>query len=510
MAFVRSDPADSLPMHRFVLLASLSSLCFACDPVPEGSDGGRVDGGDPRIDAPGAIDGGSDAGAVDAPIEGDAPGRTRGYTRSDALFTNPERGFYRAVDLLAESELSWLRDEHPNDSLIYSYVRLDGFRDRPIDAATLTAMTDALDVARDDGFEVILRFAYNEGPYPDSEPDAPLSRIEGHIAQVAPILAANTDVLALVQAGFIGAWGEWHTSTNDLDGDPAARRAVVEALLDALPSTRSTQVRYPPYIADLIGGEPLDPSRAWDGSFASRIGFHNDCFVSSNTDVGTYPSDAIETWRTFASEHTAFAPSGGETCAPFPARSACAPAIAEMEAMHFSFVNRDYHLAIVSGWEDGGCIEEIERRLGYRLVLTEGTLPDAVRPGGSFTVSLALTNEGFAAPFNPRPLRIVIEGPGGRFEVTLPDDVRRWLPGDHTLVARLGLPALDPGEYTVSLWLPSSEASVASDAAFSIRLANEAVWNPSTGSNTLGTFTVDASAPGTGDPSATTLRLLPR
>lgn len=491
------------------LLSSILSLCVACDPTPDPSDA-SVDGGDPRIDAPGADGGGADAGGIDAPIDGDAPGRTRSYTRSTARFTNPERGFYRAVDLLEESELSWLREDHPYDSLVYSYVHLDGFRDRAIPAATLTALTDALDVARQDGFEVILRFAYNEGPYPDSEPDAPLSRIEEHIAQVAPILAANTDVIAVVQAGFIGAWGEWHTSTNDLDTDPAARLAVIEALLDALPSTRSTQVRYPPYIADLIGGEPLDAARAWDGSFASRIGFHNDCFVSSNTDVGTYPSDALETWRSFASEHTAYAPSGGETCAPFPARSACAPAIAEMEAMHFSFVNRDYHPAIVSGWEDDGCIEEIDRRLGYRLVLTEGSLPDAVRPGGSFVLELTLTNEGFAAPFNPRPLRVVIEGPGGRFEVTLPDDVRRWLPGEHTLSARLGLPALAPGEYTVSLWLPSSERPVEDDPAFSIRLANEGVWDAAAGSNTLGTITIDPSAPGTGDPSATALRLLPR
>jgi hypothetical protein len=496
-------------MRRLLLVSILSSLCFACEPTTEEPDGGRRDGGDPGIDAPGA-DGGVDTGGLDAPIDGDAPGRTRSYTRSTDRFTNPERGFYRAVDLLQESELSWLREDHPYDSLVYSYLHLDDFRDRAIPAATLSALTDALDVARDDGFEVILRFAYNEGPYPDSEPDAPLSRIQAHITQVAPILAANTDVIAVVQAGFIGAWGEWHTSTNDLDEDPAARRAVIDALLAALPSTRSTQVRYPPYIADLIGGEPLDASRAWDGSFASRIGFHNDCFVSSNTDVGTYPSDAVEEWRAFASAHTAFAPSGGETCDPFPARSACEPAIAEMEAMHFSFVNRDYHPDIVSAWEDDGCIEEIDRRLGYRFVLTEGSLPDAVRPGGSFVVALTLTNEGFAAPFNPRPLRLVIDGPGGRFEVTLPDDVRHWLPGEHELVARLGLPALDPGEYTVSLWLPSSEASVASDPAFSIRLANQGVWDASAGSNTIGTFMIDASAPGTGDPSATVLRLLPR
>ncbi len=481
----------------------------------------------------GPEDGGPDAALVDAaladaapldaapadaaPFDGslvdaasvDAPGRPIAFTRSDALFPNPERGFYRAANLLAESDLSWLRSEHPADSLVYSYVRLDAFRDRDIDAATLAALERALGVARADGFEVILRFAYNEGPYPDSEPDAPLARIEGHLAQVAPILRANADVIALVQAGFIGAWGEWHTSTNGLDRDPDARRAVVEALLAALPSSRSTQVRYPPHLAALIGGAPLDASRAFSGSFEARIGFHNDCFVASETDFGTYPDAEIARWRAFASAHTAYSPAGGETCAPFPARSACAPAIAELEAMHFSFVNRDYHPDVVAGWESGGCLGEIERRLGYRLVLTGGELPEAVRPGGSFRVRLALRNEGFAAPFNPRPAVLVVEGPGGRARVTLPIEVRAWLPGLHTVDVRLALPGgLAEGAYTLSLLLPSSDEALAARPEFSIRLANDGVWDAARGQNTLTTFRVDDAAPGASDPSGAALRLL--
>lgn len=491
--------------RSFLCLLVSISACDAPGPLDAGTD--DVSAADVRTaDVPGA-----DVPSMppDAPISGDAPGRPVTFTRSDALFTNPERGFYRAVNLLAESDLSWLREDHPYDTLLYSYVHLDDFRDRDIDAATLADLTASLDVARQDGFEVILRFAYNEGPYPDSEPDAPLSRIEAHIAQVTPILQANADVIALVQAGFIGAWGEWHTSTNDLDEDPAARRAVVEALLAALPATRSTQVRYPPYIAELIGGDPLDAASAWDASFASRIGFHNDCFVSSETDVGTYPSDEIERWRTFAATNSAFSPTGGETCDPFPARSACAPAIEEMEAMHFSFVNRDYHPDIVEGWETEGCMEEIERRLGYRLVLTGGSLPEAVRPGGSFSVVLTIDNEGFAAPFNPRPVKLVLEGPGVRHEVTLPDEIRSWLPGEHTVTARLGLPAgLAEGDYTLALWMPSADATLASNEAFSVRLANEGVW--ADGANRLGTIRIDDEAPGTADVAATELRLLPR
>ena len=291
---------------RRSLLTLLALLGSAC-PGERVSDAGAPGPDAVGLDAVGPDAPGLDAPGLDAPASAgtDAPSRPVTFSPTDEIFGNPERGFYRAVDLLAERDLSWLSDEHPHDRLVYSYVMLDRFRDRAIDATTLDALRDALAVAREDGFEVVVRFAYNLGPYPDSEPDAPLSRIREHLGQLRPVLREGEDVIAVVQAGFIGAWGEWHTSTNGLDTDPSARRAVVEALLDAVPASRSTQIRYPLYLSELAGGSPLDASRAWDGSFESRLGFHNDCFLSSDTDVGTYPDDEIDRWKAFIASHGA-------------------------------------------------------------------------------------------------------------------------------------------------------------------------------------------------------------
>ena len=510
-----------------LVLACVITLGPGC-PDPEATDDAavpRVDAFDPATDAARPDAALPDAPGLDAPFDdaftpsldafsdpgGDAPTRTVTYTGTDAIFANPERGFYRAVDLLEESDLSWLHEDHPHDTLVYSYVMLDRFRDREISAATLTAARDAFQVAREDGFEVIVRFAYNLGPYPDADPDAPLARIEGHIAQLAPVLRENEDVIALVQAGFIGAWGEWHTSTNDLDTDPAARRAVVTALLDAVPSSRSTQVRYPPYIADLIGGSPLDASRAWNGSFQARIGFHNDCFVSSDTDVGTYPDDAIDRWKTFIDTHSQFVPVGGETCDPDPPRSECASTIAEMTRHHYSFINRDYHPDIVSGWAAGGCMDDLERRLGYRLALLDASLPERVRPGGSFALRVRLRNEGFAAPFNARPVELVVHDGSMRHAVTLEDvEIRSFLGGrEHVIEARVRLPiSISAGAHPISIALPSASSALATRAEYAIRFANEGVWDASRGENTLGSMTVDETAPGTTDPGAATLTIL--
>ena len=486
-----STPADDASMDRDASIERLDA------PLPDA----------PGLDAPFDDAGGASSDAFSDPA-GDAPTRTVTYARTDAIFASPERGFYRAVDLLAESELGWLRDEHAHDSLVYSYVMLDRYRDRDIDASYLAEIRSALDVARRDGFEVVLRFAYNLGPYPDAEPDAPLSRIERHLEQLAPVLRENVDVIAVVQAGFIGAGGEWRSSTDVRDSEPAARRAVVTALLDAIPPTRSTQVRYPPYIAELIGGAPLDVTRAFTGTFESRIGYHDDCFVSSDTDVGTYPEGEVDRWKTFMDAHSAFVPVGGETCDPFPPRSECASTLAEMERHHYSFINRDYHPDIVQGWADGGCLPTIERRLGYRLALIDASLPERVRPGGSFRLDIHLRNEGFAAPFNARPIELVLIGPSSRESVVLDTDVRTLAPGEHTIEARVRVPSRATGEHTLALRLPSASTSLAERPAFSIRLANEGTWRDATGDNVLGTLTLDDAAPGTADPSATTLTLL--
>ena len=83
--------------------------------------------------------------------------------------------------------------------------------------------------------------------------DAPRDLIVSHLAQLKPILQANADIIATVQVGFIGAWGEWYYT--DYFGDQGSvsasqwddRRAVVEALLSSLPSTRTVQLRVPSF-----------------------------------------------------------------------------------------------------------------------------------------------------------------------------------------------------------------------------------------------------------------------
>ena len=43
--------------------------------------------------------------------------------------------------------------------------------------------------------------------------------IKGHLRQLEPVFAVNADVIALFEAGFVGPWGEWHSTSIARDYD---------------------------------------------------------------------------------------------------------------------------------------------------------------------------------------------------------------------------------------------------------------------------------------------------
>ena len=412
---------------------------------------------------------------------------THTYTATDAPILNPERGFFTPYELPGYPGFSPVRAT--GNTLVHLNIRLDAWREAAIPRDVLDGFDTNLADIRDAGLKSIIRFSYNEGPYPDSEPDASKAQILRHIDQLTPLLQKNADVIAWLEAGFIGAWGEWHTSTNGLD-NITDKRDILTALVNAIPN-RFVQVRYPANIIEMYP-EPLEAINA-------RIAHHNDCFLSSDTDVGTYERDGVNTIerdQKYLAELTRFTPMSGETCAPNPPRSECASAIKEMELLHFSAINEAYHKGILRSWEDGGCMAEISNRLGYRFLLVATGFNEQVRPGGTIHLRADINNIGFAGPVNRRPLNVVLDGER-RYVVPLDIDTRQWEPGTVTLTAQLHIPSnANPGEYRLALWLPDGTESLRDNSLFAIQFANENVWDESAGWNVIGTVTISKDAGG--------------
>ena len=432
-------------------------------------------------------------------------------------FANPERGFYQQ-----ESPL-WLRGERQplqaaalgelrpaGVSTLRLYLMLDMYRDTAIPATTLEYLRSQFDAARAAGLKIIPRFAYaypQGGSFPFKEPDAPVERVLAHIAQLEPLLRDNADLVSFMETGFVGAWGEWHSSTNGLvnaDGSVNAdSRRIVTRLLEALPKSRMLALRYPPHKQQLFGDAPLALSEAHSGSDRSRVGGYNDCFLASDTDWGTYSDDAQvrEATKSYLAVDNLYLPQGGETCndgADAKPYIGCVNAVKDLQRLHFSALNRGYLEAVYAGWQKEGCLEAVKRRLGYRLSLLETSLAQVAQPGQSLSLTITLKNEGFAAPFNPRGVAVVLrDAKGNLTRQTLNDglsapsdrafDPRFWLPGQTvTLNATLQLPTtLEPGTYQVLLHLYDPAPKLRDRPEYAVQLANAGVWDAQTGMNKL-------------------------
>lgn len=382
---------------------------------------------------------------------------------------NPERGFHEFVDLRTLDADTLLDNAAAGRSLVYGRVLLTEYRDAPLDDAVLDEIAAGFELVRDHGMKVVPRFHYSDAI---DEPDAELDRILAHIDQLAPLLQAHSDVILLLQAGFIGAWGEWHSSQHGLDA-PGPRKQILDALLAALPDTRSVGVRRPSFKQENYAG-PLTPELAHDGSALARIGHVNDCFLASDDDFGTYQ---LPGEKDYAIADSAFVPVGGETCAVNPPRSECPSALDELALLHFTHLNASYHPDVLAGWEQDGCYDEIACRLGYRLALVDLRWAESGSPGSALPVAFELFNDGFAAPANPREVVLVFDGPM-RVEVATGLDLRGALAGEMiSICVDAELPAeLPPGSYRIGLRLADPAPTLADDPRQAIRLV-ESEWS---------------------------------
>lgn len=409
------------------------------------------------------------------------------FTESTEVIRNPERGFWVFLTdnfaTATEADLGWFQTSYPDITLGYAAVRLDAFRNQTLSPAFLDGLNTAFARARARGIKLILRFAYN---YPAGEAiqiidDAPLPRVLEHIAQLGPLIRANADVIYVWQAGFIGLWGEGHGSTNGLDS--AENKAVIrDALLTELPPDRFLMWRYPP---DQMAWDP-DPgaeAEAFTQARKARIGMYNDCFMSSDTDVGTYSENpAIRaTQRAYVAARSAIAPFGGETCnseTPAQQRRSCSAIMAEGPQFHMSYLNRTYYNAFHSQWQTEGCFDAIAKNLGYRWVLEDIVAPKVALRSKLLQASVAIRNAGWARLYNERGvvLQLVSRMNPSAPAITLATswDPRTLKPGETADVLFQTNVPLDAttGVYDLFVAAPDRASTIAQNSAYAIRFAN--------------------------------------
>lgn len=402
---------------------------------------------------------------------------------------NPERGLrYEARignDIGRDNNhMDWIRAmqrfEPDGMTLSQTYCYLDGFVDKPLSQEKLDWLQRDFDLMRKYGFKCLLRFAYQHGDVKGPEKKWVLH----HIEQLKPLIAKNSDVIFILQAGFIGMWGEWHGDTHNDDYE--ARADILAKVLELLPQDRFTQVRVPLYKLRIIPrlenrrAEEVDERLAFTLKPEARIGFNNDGVLAGPSHGGTWPQEphfGSEENRLFAraTRESAWVPTEGEmfwSDQAWDGVEATGKGVDGFNAIKFlrlqhyvsfslahsysEFQGKPYcmdrwrtrtltaekvkaeNLPLSDGYFDDVYGHPVARteydylrdHLGYRLELQEVRLTENVKPGETLRVELELINRGFSTVFNPRqPFLVLISEDEKTFhEIPLDANPRDWQP----------------------------------------------------------------------------------
>ena len=159
----------------------------------------------------------------------------------------------------------------------------------------------------------------------------------------------------------------------------------------------------------------------------------------------------------------------------------------DLSRLHYSYLNADYNNVVNDSWI-GDCLDSVKTSLGYRLTLEQGIFDNAASIGSSFSCSVNLRNVGFSAPINERDVFLVLINSTNQeqWEFKVDVDPRYWFKGMHSFSTSVCVPDCMPvGSYDLYLKLSDPAPRLANNIDYNIRLANQNVWEASSGLNNL-------------------------
>ena len=459
---------------------------------------------------------------------------------SNHVLTNPERGMYSS-DLGKPNfgDETLPLEQRNYHTIVPEWLWLAPWCDKPLvwdptnpqdtTSEVLKDYAGKLEDARSGGYKILFRPRYDNEEDPGEVSDECM--INGvpvfhavskkcqfdHIEAVAAMLGAYKDVIAFIQAGYLGNWGEWNTAGGyakenaPLLYNRTDRSDILDHILFAYAAAgiaQDVELRTPVFAKEVVERwEKPENSDIYHGA-SPNVGLHNDCFMVSKdistevwpdisgSDFGTYSdfsdfSDGIpqnfgnepaaRKWAGAWTENSSF---GGETCP----RTGLEPSElglerwrsctnmtgatsepAEPASLHMNYLNHDYAKAVdgfssaVDEWQKGGCYDEIRRRLGYRFEVRSVEYPETVSAGETFRVAVDVVNTGWARLHKPRIAKLVLRHgapPDPDKEVHDLDGgkVETWEPGDQPKQLSITTQAPStPGKYSVRLWIPDPD-----------------------------------------------------
>lgn len=468
----------------------------------------------------------------------------RGIYADDTVGTeglyNPERGFRLEVALdVIEKNYVWAPKQYPDItsyleeqsalyasdsvSLVQTYFYLTGAVGKMLKDDDFNSMDVFFNKLRELNKKAVLRFAYETQFMGRAAIGPTLEDIVRHTGQLKPFLAKNKDVIQVVQAGMIGAWGEWHSSFHGLESSDDTKRIILQHICEMTPEGRAIQIRVPEY-KNLLDTASTDYKRTsfhddfivlkkhqWDGGMSEGTPAYKQIVRESPY----LPIDGELPWGTWSMNEDPDNPEAGWIIDGLQAaRRFFLQHYTSLSAIHnykeknttdkYSMMYwketpitetflAENKMPISNGYftnQNGTKAERtvfdyVRDHLGYRLELQEMTAPSTLFPGASNPVEISLINRGFATIFNEHPVYLILVDEVGNLCCSILTDtnVNDWQPYRpddtsctpliHTISANMQIPeGLTKGTYRLGLWIPDGSDRLKENNRYAIRCAN--------------------------------------
>lgn len=364
------------------------------------------------------------------------------FAETKEKLKNPGRGFCeihtfvlgQAWDL---ENLRWcVRQEH---TLALVILDIRTARERELTAEELSGIDAMLGAFGSLGLDILLRTVYDrEGRGMQNEP-ALLSRVQGHMRQLSPVIQAHKEHILLLQGLLVGSWGEMHTSKFL---QPASVRQLAEAWLEE--TDLCIAVRTPAFhrILSEYGTERR---------VAGRLALYNDGLFGSETDLGTYEDRARD--LEYLQEKCRHSINGGEVVWG-KAHPGAEEIVDRMKRLHIAYLNNAHDVRMLDyfrtlTYKKQKLYDYIEDHMGYRFVVRRAAAKSLRTGGQGVHLEIQVENTGFGNLCQEAEAFLVLEGQDGQQrELPLSADPRCWEAG---ITAVISADISDPATATVYL-----------------------------------------------------------
>lgn len=432
------------------------------------------------------------------------------YSEVTSSIVNPERGYYVLSKAYIADDYNAFTNPNPSlstfkkiaaqgNSLVSLQINISPYTENELSEIALLQIENTFNSVRQAGLKAIVRVVYDSKGVKYPEPED-FSLILRHLDQLKPIYDMNEDIIYVVEAGMLGPWGEGHNTKYD---ELEYRKALVDKLMEIVPQSRMVSVRTPKMYRDIFGDNPITISTAFNGSNASRLSQHNDGFLGSSNDYGTYKTWTREEELQWLNSHTRYSMYGGEVIKVTSEYNNLDNAIYEMGMTHCQYINGTYDLDVKEKWKNSTYVNEnsvynnldgetyIKDHLGYRYVLRSSKLTKEIEKGELGQAIISIENVGFGNLINKRNAELVLVN--GETQIVMPinGDPRFWEAGEVTDInIDINTSNLECGNWDLYIKLPDISESLYNNVIYSIKFANNNIWNDSVGGNYIGTISV--------------------